>query len=115
MGRPSPATKSRKRQRQKVCRRFKYADSHSKSGQCNEYVVCRILPNEIGEDTDVVHMKLDDFYQQWEDGNEYSPNYLMGCRQQLMKKVEEYRRTIEVLETEKAELALRHRKEIEEI
>lgn len=115
MGRPSPATKKRKRQRQKVCRKLKFADSRSESGQCNKYVVGRVLPDELGEDTDVVHMRLEDFYQQWEDGNEFSANYLQECRQQLIQKVEEYRRTIEALKTEKAKVALQHRKEIEEI
>ena len=28
----------------------------------NEYVIGRDLPNEIGEDTNVMHMKLEDFY-----------------------------------------------------
>lgn len=56
------------------------ADSRSESGQCNKYVVGR---DELGEDTDIVHMRLEDFYQQWEDGNEYSANYLKECRQQL--------------------------------
>ena len=76
MGRPSPATKKRKRQRQKVCHKLKFADSRSESGQCNKYEVGRVLPDELGEDTDVVHMRLEDFYQQWEDGDEYSANYL---------------------------------------
>ncbi|MCG8624869.1 MAG: hypothetical protein MJE68_23080, partial [Proteobacteria bacterium] len=121
MGRPSPATKRKKRQRQKARRKLKFhTESSNISGSLrqqdysNEYVIGRDLPNEIGEDTDVMHMKLEDFYQQWDDG-EYTQGYLLECRQQLIQKVEHYRCQIETLQTEKAELTLKHRKEIEEI
>ena len=120
MGRPSPSTKRRKTKRQKVRRKLKLAansncDLNQETGGCGEYVVGRILPDEIGEDTDVMHMKLEDFYQQWEDSNEYTHGYLLECRQQLMKKVKSYHCKIEELQTEKAELVVKHRKEIEEI
>lgn len=119
MGRPSPATKRRKRHRQKARRKLKFRtelSDTSETEQChsNQYVVGRDLPDEIGEDTDVMHMKLEDFYQQW-DNKEYTQGYLLECRQQLLRKVESYRNKIEELQTEKAELSLKHRKEIEEI
>ena len=64
MGRPSPATKRKKRQRQKARRKLKFhTESSNISGSLrqqdysNEYVIGRDLPNEIGEDTDVMHMK----------------------------------------------------------
>ena len=117
MGRPSPATKRKKRQRQKARRKLKFhTESNNTSGteQYNQYVVGCDLPDEIGEDTDVMHMKLEDFYQQWDD-RDYTHGYLLECRQQLIRKVESYRYKIEKLQTEKAELTLKHRKEIEEI
>ena len=59
---------------------------------------------------DVMHMKLEDFYQQWDD-RAYTHGYLLECRQQLIRKVESYRYKIEKLQTERAELTLKHRKE----
>ena len=122
MERPSPSTKKRKRQRQKVRRRQKVANAHagnttdsSEADRYKEYVVGRILPYGFGEDTDVLHMKLEDFYQGWEENAEYSRNYLLECREQLVRKVESYRRKIEELCTDKTETALKHRKEIEDI
>ena len=52
------------------CRKLKFhTESNNTSGteQCNQYVVGCDLPDEIGEDTDFMHMKLEDFYQQWDD------------------------------------------------
>ena len=49
----------------------------------------RVLPYEIGEDTDVMHMELEDFYKEW-DNSEHSNTYLNGCRQKLIQKVKEY-------------------------
>lgn len=117
---PSPSTKKRKRQRQKVRRRLKFASGSSAGGtdnssepeQYKEYVVGRILPDEIG---DVLHMKLEDFYQEWDENAVYTPTYLLECRKQLIRKVESYRCKIEELHSEKAQTALKHRKEIEEI
>lgn len=97
-----PTEKKRKRERQKV---FKFTNKQLETRQCDEYVIGRVLPDEIGEDTDVMHMKLE----------AYTPNYLKECRHLLMKKVEEYRRTVEELQTEKAKQAVQHRNEIEEI
>ena len=54
-----------------------------------EYEVGRILPDEFGEDTDVLHMKLEDFYQEWDENAEYTHTYLLKCRKQ---QVESYRR-----------------------
>lgn len=95
-------------------RKLKFTNKQLETRQCDEYAIGRVLPDEIGEDTDVMHMKLEDIYQQW-DGCEYTPNYLKECRHLLMKKVEEYRRTVEELQTEKAKQAVQHRNEIEEI
>lgn len=123
MGRPSPSTKRQKRRRQKVRRKLKFNNSNSSSNldtdyeQNNgcDYEIGRVLPDEIGEDTDVVHMKLGDFYQKWGDTDEYSHGYLMECRKQLMMKVKHYRCQNKTIKTEKAELILKHRNEIEEI
>lgn len=116
MGRPSPETKRRKRQRQKVRRQLKFSSKSSNdcTSELDEYVVGRVLPDEIGEDTDVMQMKLEDVYQQWDD-SKYTHKYLMECRQQLIKKIEEYRCKLEQLQTQNSEMTLKHRKEIEEI
>ena len=58
-----------------------------------------------------MHMKLEDFYQQW-DNKEYTQGYLLECRQQLLRKVESYGNKIEELQTEKAELSLKHQSEL---
>ena len=87
----------------------------SEADRYKEYVVGRKLPDGFGEDTDVLHIKLEDFYQGWEENAEYSCNYLLECRKQLVGKVESYRRKIEELCTDKTETALKHRKEIDDI
>ena len=73
-----------------------------------------VLPHEIGEDTDVMHMELEDFYREW-DNSEHSSTYLKECRQKLIEKVKEYHQKVEQLQTEKIETACKHRAEIGEI
>ena len=119
MGRPSPATKKKKRQRQKLRRKQKFtatsgATDSSEAEHSSGYVVGRVLPDEIGEDTDVMHMELEDFYREW-DNSEHSNTYLKECRQKLLEKVKEYHQKVEQLQTEKIEIACKHRAKIEEI
>ena len=108
--------KKQKRQKQKFHRKLKFTANSgaidSSEIEHSSYVVGRILPDEIGEDTNVMHMELEDFYKEW-DGSEHSNTYLKECRQKLLEKVKEYRQKVEQLHTEKIETAHKHRTEIE--
>ena len=58
------------------------------------------MPDEIGEDTDIMHKDMEDFYNEW-DNSEHSNTYLKECRQKLIEKVKEYHKKVEQLQTEK--------------
>ena len=67
-----------------------------------------------------MEMDLDDKLPQgatWDDvANIYgTQQYLVLCRERLLRKVIKYKETIEQLKTEKVELAAKHRKQLETV
>ena len=132
MGRRSPSAKRVKRLKQKVKRKL-FAKAQGCPAQKNAYpnIPAEEIPNNdtdnvrgsvsgtdtcLGEDVDVVTMRTEDSLKELdEEEYEYSYEYLLECRQKLMRKVEEYRVYVEELTSKEARLIHKHREEVERI
>ena len=76
--------------------------------------------DDYGIDSHVMEMKLDDGYmesdqQAGQDVPEYTTQYLLRCREQLMSKVSHYRKLLEEQEVIKKKMALENSQKIQNI
>ena len=77
-------------------------DSHQLNRDCTAVT-------EIGdEDLELLEMNINDTYRQ-EDGAPYSYQYLVECREKLMRKLHTCRKQMQDLEREKSETQLKHK------
>ena len=136
MGRISPAKKREKRKRQKAKRKLFASTNHFRessdhavnngdiqvSGNDASSNSDGILKNDdvYGIDTTVLEMQIEDGFKEQDESTgsnteEYSPEYLQRCRQQLMDKVRAYREELERERFEKKKLILETEERIQNI
>ena len=134
MGRPSLQTKQRKRNRQKMNHKLQNPSpstpkiwEHEQPTPAVETletdVNCVSIRKDMrdredifGEDLDTLEMNVEDCVQKLSlDSEEYTMDYLIECRKRLMTKVDNYRKRLEKAHSKNAEMAYKHRKELETI
>lgn len=133
MGRISPEKKREKRKRQKVKRKLFNASNKFRKSSVNADNSGDILSSGsdgtdailkqddvYGVDTTVLEMQIEDGFKEQDEATcscaeQYSPEYLERCRQQLMDKVRAYRVELERERLEKKKLMLETEERIQSI
>lgn len=103
MGRRSPLKKKEKRKKEKAKRKMKSKLQHDNmSSSCSSEESTSsfdFINDEYGVDSAVMEMYIEDSFKEQDlrDGTcmkEYSTNYLLKCREELMSKVDAYQREL---------------------